>query len=64
MINHILCHVHVLIYLLHHYVADSRNSLGCDMLFIHKYNKLYSFARTLYEKYLSASDIDIDKEVL
>ena len=40
--------------------AASRNSLGCDYIFIHKCNKLYSFAHVLYEGDHTHSDMDIE----
>ena len=36
--------------------AVVRNSLGNDLIFVHKFNKLYAFARTLYEEYLQNPD--------
>ena len=36
--------------------TEARNSVGCDCVYIHKYNRLYAFARTLYEDYQNPSD--------
>lgn len=41
-------------------LTGARNSLGCDYIFVHKYNTLYAFAKTLYENYQTPSDDEID----
>ena len=38
---------------LHSVDVGKRNSRGFDRLYIYKYNRLYAFAKTLYETYPS-----------
>ena len=52
-----------LILLIYYIVTEARNSLGCDSLFVHKYNRLYAFLKTLYETYNKDSTDGLDNEV-